>query len=302
MTPILITPKTYTQDSIETNRIFPLFDNAIEVLLQSIHNNTYSDKIMLVDDSVTIVNPEYKSQMFTEFKTKFQSHIEQSQRNKIVGLAKFLRVDIIQGCTQYIDNLYIKLGKDNIQVMEREYTYHYKLNPNLIGKKLGELDPNKSLIISSPFITGSQHNDFDLILNECSDKNIDVHVDAAWVSAAKNINLDLNHTCIKSIGFSMSKGYGLSGWNRIGLRYTIDNTTDSICIMNEYSQVPTVNVQLGNYMLDNLKPDHLWDTHEKNYIKVCNDFDLIQTDTIHVGLSNGYIHGIAPLLRYLEKE
>ena len=65
MTPILITPKTYTQDSIETNRIFPLFDNAIEVLLQAIHNNTYSDKIMLVDDSVTIVNPEYKSQMFT---------------------------------------------------------------------------------------------------------------------------------------------------------------------------------------------------------------------------------------------
>lgn len=302
MNPILITTESYTQDNIETNRIFPLFDKTIENLLKSVHNKTFIDKIMLVDDSVNIVNPEYKSMMFSEFKTKFQSHIEGSLRNKIVGLSKFSRIDIIQGCTQYIDNLYIELGKDNIQVMEREYTYHYKLNPNLIGKKLGELESNKSLIISVPFITGSQHIMYDNILAECLTKSIDVHIDAAWLSAAKKINIDLTHPCIKSIGFSMSKGYGLSGWNRIGLRYTLNNNIDSITVMNEYSQVPTINVQLGNYMLDNLKPDHLWDKHEKNYFKICNDFNLTPTDTIHVGLKNDYIHGIAPLLRYLEKE
>lgn len=300
MPKILIVPETYSSDYIETKRIFPLIDKKIEGLLERIHNKDIGKTIQLVDDSVYIVNDPYTSDMNNQFKDKFEYWMEYSRRNTLHGLENFKRKDIIMGCSQFIDNLYIKHGVENIQVLEGEYRYHHRMFPNLKFSAIGKLDPKKELIISAPFTNGSMHPKFHELLDECFEKNINIHIDGAWITAAQNIRLDLNHPSIASIGISLSKGYGLSGWNRIGVRWSNTLEQDSITLMNDYQQIHSLAVQIGIFMLDNIPVDHLWDTHEKNYYKICKDFHLHPTDTIHVGMSNQYIHGIAPLLRYLE--
>ena len=52
--------------------------------------------------------------------------------------------------------------------------------------------------------------------------------------------------------------------------------------------------------MDNLEPDHLWNHHSKNHYKICKDFDLEPTDTIHMATKDNKVLGIAPLLGYLE--
>lgn len=301
MPQILHNPLTYSSDAIQTDRIYPLIDKKIEVLLDNIHKKKFVKSFPLVDNSIDFVNDSYKSSMFDDFTNKFEYWLDYSRRNKIIGFNKFKRTDIILGCTQFIDNLYMKHGVQSIQILEGEYKYHTRLYSGLTPVRVGSLHPRKILIISAPFPNGSMHRQWDSILDECFQKNIKIHIDGAWITAAKNVNLNLHHPCIESIGISLSKGYGLSGWNRIGLRWTNDDTSDSITLMNEYHQTSTIPVQIGSYMLDNLLNDHLWNKHEANYHKICADFDLSPTDTIHVALQkNGNVCGIAPLLRFLE--
>jgi hypothetical protein len=294
-------PKAYSAEYIQTTKCKPLIDLHQERLMADIVGKqlsyddfTFLDKEYLVADA----SPELVRPIFANFKKEFQRHLEQSTLNKIVGFDSFARTDIVLGCTQYIDDLHIK---HDIQVLEDEYIYHQKLNSSVGYKTLDTLDPNKHLVISMPFShIGRTHPQMQEILDTCLARGIDVHLDGAWLTAAKNVNIDLSHPAIRSFAVSMSKGYGLSGWNRIGLRWTKDPVEDSISVMNDYIQINTYSVVIGNYFLKHTEPDHLWNTHGDNHFKICNDFGLNTSDTIHMATKDGSVLGIAPLLKYLE--
>jgi hypothetical protein len=298
---ILEVPGQYNSSFIETGRIRPLIDKKLESILADVYLTGMGSPSPFIDSSINGVNPKYSAAILDDFKRKFQQALEASKRNKLTKFDSFNRIDVCLGCTQFIDNLYVTYGAERIQVIEKEYTYHFRLNKNLQPTEVGKLDPNKILILSVPFTNGSMHPQYESILSECLDKNIEIHLDGAWITAARNINIDLSHPAIKSFGVSMSKGYGLSGWNRIGLRWTKEvDVVDTITVMNDFDQTHSFAAMIGNKFLDNIDIDHLWNTHEENYNKIANDFNLIKTDSIHVMLEDGWIRGIAPLLRYLE--
>lgn len=299
---IFVSPPAYSKEFIQTLKCRPLIDKDQEKLMYQVINKTMPyDDWTFFDDSFTSVDvdPELVRPIFSNFKRRFKNHLEQSTLNKITGFDSFDRVDICLGCAQYIDNLHLKY---DVQVLVNEYNYHTKLNPLLVPKTLETLEPNKHLIISLPFSEiGSTHPQMKEILDKCLQLNIPVHIDGAWITAAKNVNIDLSHPAIKSFAVSMSKGYGLSAWNRIGLRWTKNlEEEDSITVLNDYLQVNVYSVVIGNYFLKSLDPDHLWNTHGDNHYKICNDFGLTPTDTIHMATENGETRGIAPLLKYLE--
>ncbi|MFY8211406.1 MAG: hypothetical protein ACOVLB_01890 [Candidatus Nanopelagicus sp.] len=296
--PILKVPDSYREEHIEKKRIYPLIDKHLEAILYEFSTKGLSLPIAIIDESAFVNS--YSGSIIRDFKSKTINHITSSKRNSIQGLDSFNRVDVIQGCSQFIDDLYVMYGCDKIQILENEYKYHYRLFPNTVPKQAGLLDPNSHLILSCPFTNGSVHLQMDSILKECTVKNIKVHLDMAWLTAAKDIKIDLSNPCIESVGLSLSKGYGLSGWNRIGLRLKKQDEPDTISLMTDFLQTPSIPMLVGSYFLDRLSPDHLWDNHEANYYKICRDFNLAPTNTIHVGISNGYVHGISPLLRYLE--
>lgn len=301
MNNLFTVPSTYSSEHVQRTKCKPLIDLAQEQLMKNVIEKKldYDEFTFLTDEYlVADANPSLVRPVFANFKQQFQQHLSQSTLNSITGFDSFARVDICLGCTQYIDDLHIK---HPVQVLEDEYVYHEKLRPGISYKTVDTLEPNVPLIISIPFSSiGKTHPRMNEILDICLAKNIAVHLDGAWITAAKNIHIDLRHPAIRTFAVSMSKGYGLSGWNRIGLRWTKDPVEDSISVMNDYIQINTYSVVVGNYFLKNISPDHLWKTHGVNHFKICSDFGLIPSDTIHMATEHGQVVGIAPLLKHLE--
>jgi len=274
----------YTINYLEIDRPSPLSDKHIESLIQDVlfgkMDNDISDNV------------------YSDFKTTAHNYFNSSILNDLKGLDNFNRVDIINGCTQYIDNLYMQ---GPVQTVTGDYRYHSRLNLGYI-KDVGSLIPDIPLIIAMPFPrTGNMHDNMQELLDECKKKNIDVHVDGAWVSCCRDIVFDYNHSAIKSVAISLSKGLGL-GWNRVGLRYTREFKQDSITIMNDYRMNLRATVKIGLHFLRHLPVDYLWNKYGESYYKVCNDFDLTPTKSIYIALRNNEPVGVSPLIRYLNEQ
>jgi hypothetical protein len=137
------------------------------------------------------------------------------------------------------------------------------------------------------------------ILDECLQKEIPVHIDGAWLTCCRDIEFDVSHHAIHSIGISLSKGLGL-GWNRIGLRWTRQTSADSVTIMNDFNMNLRASVMIGLHFIRNLESDHLWNKHSEKYYKVCKDFNLTPTNSIYLALRDNEPVGVSPLIRYLE--
>lgn len=280
MNRIRIAPK-YSIDYLETERPSPLADSKIEQLIQDVMTGKLDTDI---SDAV-----------YSNFKKEMTAWVLGSKLNTITGLNSFDRVDIINGCTQFIDSIYMQ---GEVQVLKGDYKYHYRLGN--WGRTVGSLTPKIPLVIAMPFpSTGAVHNQMTEILDEAQDKGISVHVDGAWLTCCRGINFDLLHPSISSVGISLSKGLGL-GWNRIGLRWTRQTKTDSVTIMNDFNMNLRATAMIGLHFIRNLPPDYLWNSHEKNYYKVCKDFNLIPTNSIYLALREGHPVGVSPLIRYLE--
>jgi len=273
----------YTIDFLEIERPQPLSDNRIEQTIQDILNGK-------IDKTIT-------DKVYSDFKTEMQQHIVSSTLNQITGLETFNRIDIINGCTQFIDNLYIA---GPVQTLSNDYRYHQRLG-RAFFTEVGDLMPEVPLIIAMPFPQcGSKHIQMDEILDECHVKNIPVHIDGAWVTCCRDIHFDLTHYAIQSVGISLSKGLGL-GWNRIGLRWTKQYKQDSITIMNDYHMNNRVLSMIGLHFIRNFPIDYLWNTYSDLYYKICNDFNLSPTKSIYLALRDGHPVGLSPLIRYLKE-
>ena len=303
MRQILSLPKSYREDYLNFERVFPLIDAKLQDLIVAVNNQELSaaDHNFL-DASMCVINMReaVTRDLFREFKEEFQRSIENKTLNNIRGLDTASRIDICSGCTQYIDALYMRHGPNGVQVLEREYTYHKRLNPGIQFRTIESLTPKIPLIISQPFYYGTMHTSMQEILDTCVQLDIPVHIDGAWITSCKNIDTDFEHPAIASFAVSMSKGYGLSGWNRIGVRWTKESVEDSITIMNDYAQTPAENVAVGLYFLKNIEPNYLWNTHRARYNKICEDFGLTPTDSIHLAIKENHMVGVEALIRYLE--
>lgn len=202
--------------------------------------------------------------------------------NSIEGWNDFVCEDVIMGCTHYIESLIIKFGWEGFQILRPEYAYY-----GLMGKHGVEPDhllENKPLIISLPnYHYAGLRSDWQYILSECERKNIDIHIDMAWITAARNIELDVSHPCVKSFAMSMSK-YNLH-WNRVGIRWCRQRTMDSITMFNHYyDDVNSAITTCGAYMVKNIPRDYLWNTYAVEHHNLCQQLDLQPTNIVHVAL------------------
>jgi hypothetical protein len=273
---------TYSEEWLETERPQPLSDNKIESLISDVLSGKLDKDI---SDTV-----------YDNFKQEVEQWILSSPFNSLSGLETFNRKDIINGCTQFIDNLYMQ---GPVQVITGDYRYHERLGLAYV-KDVGSLIPDIPLIVAMPFPSiGAPHPDMTEILNECKVKNIAVHIDGAWITCCRDVTFDFNHEVIRSVGISLSKGLGL-GWNRIGLRWTKDSVADSISVMNDFNMNNRALAMIGLHFIRNLPVDYLWFTHGEQYYKVCRDFNLLPTKSIYLALRNGQPVGVSPLIRYLE--
>lgn len=278
------TAKTYSENYLEIERPKPLTDKKIESLIQDVLSGN--------------IEKDTSDQLYVDFQKNFKSWLDSSQLNNLKGFDSFIRSDICIGCTQFIDNLYMK---GPIQVLQNDYRYHERLGLGFV-KDVGSLIPKMPLIIAMPFPSiGAPHPNMENIINECMEKDIPIHIDGAWITCSRFIDFDFSSPAVVSVAISLSKGLGL-GWNRTAVRWTKSHDADSITIMNDFHMNNRIPIMVANHFLKNLDPDHLWKTHGDHYLKICQDFDLRPTKSIHLALRNNQPVGVSSLLRYLENE
>jgi hypothetical protein len=139
------------------------------------------------------------------------------------------------------------------------------------------------LLITIPHYTwAGVRPEWDDVLRECEQKNIDIHIDMAWITLAKNVNIDFSHPCIQSVGMSISK-YSMQ-WNRVGLRYSRQRTMDSITMFNHYYQPGTNSSQssCAACAIETIPRDYGWNTYGAHHQDICDTLDLNPTDLVHV--------------------
>lgn len=249
--------------------------------LPPISDKTLSD-LRLIVKSKPVSSPDVYSAFVDQAKHYFAS----SKRNKLFGLDQFAFVDATIGCTHFIDNLIQKYSLSGLQIFEHDYKYYQRLDPGIKFATVGKLDPQRPILIAAPFPGYLDlHIQWKQILDECLEKDIDIHIDGCWMGAATNIELDLGHPAIKSIGFSLSKSLGMH-WNRIGLRFSkINDPHDSITIQNKFSMIPECLMHNAIVAMDQVEIDYLWNTYEAKHIDICKQLYLRPSKIIYAAHS-----------------
>jgi hypothetical protein len=231
-----------------------------------------------------------------EFLHGAQQWFQSTRRNDIVGWNSFPCVDVMMGCTHFIESFVARHGWDGFQILPEDYAYYTLMGK--VGTAPGDLRANVPLIVSLPnWKYGDIRPDWDDVLKECERKNIDVHIDFAWLTVARNIKIDLSHPSIRSFGMSMSK-YNLQ-WNRIGLRWSRQRTMDSITLFNHYTvDANSTLSSVGVYMIDHIPRDYGWDTYQQRHHDCCDSLGLLPTNLIHVAhsVSRDQVLGIGRML------
>lgn len=278
------TNRQYTSDWLQHERPQPMYDGDINKL----YDRFYVD------------NPVHDSDLFHSFKDEFITWLDGHTLSNLTGYDKFTYTDICVGCTQFIDDLYQRCGPSGIQILENDYKYHWRLNPDIEYVSFDTLVPNKEMIIAMPFpYYGDVHPDMNKILDKCYDLHIPVHLDGAWISCSRDITFNFDHPAIETFAISLSKG-GMGG-NRIALRFARNRPAGAITIMNDFNMNCQSLASLGIKFMREIGPEFFWKKYEKEYYQACEDFDLTPTKAIHLAQLNGKPVGVRPVLRALKQ-
>jgi len=272
--------REYKREWLQYERQQPMYDESI--------NDFYAD--------VFRESPVHQGTLDDAFKKTFVEWLKNHKYSTFDGIDAFPVRHVIQGCTHFIDDLYQRCG--DIQTFEKDYKYHWRLNNNIKYATIDNLDSNKELLIAMPFpYYGDVHPGMYDILNKCYDLGIPVHVDSAWISCIRDIEFNFNHPAIQTFGISLSKA-GIGG-NRIGVRFARKEPEGSITIINNFNMNQQPLMYIGICFMEKFGPEYFWSKYEKKYFKVCEDFNLKPTKTVHLALDNGKPVGVRSLLRAL---
>tara|TARA_B000000557_G_scaffold262140_1_gene262362 strand:- start:1458 stop:2294 length:837 start_codon:yes stop_codon:yes gene_type:complete len=272
--------RQYTREWLQYERQQPMYDESINVFYENIFKNS----------------PVHNGTLDEVFISTFVKWLKEHKFSKFDGIDKFPVRHVIQGCTHFIDDLYQRCG--DIQTFEKDYKYHWRLNNNIEYATIDNLNPNKELLIAMPFpYYGDIHPGMYDILDKCQELNIPVHIDSAWISCIRDIDFNFDHPSIKTFAISLSKA-GIGG-NRIGVRFAREEPEGSITIINNFNMNQQPLMYIGIKFMQDFGPEYFWKKYEKKYYKVCEDFNLRPTKTIHIAMDDRKPVGVRSLLRAL---
>ena len=237
----------------------------------------------------------YKDVTLEEYADIWRNWLTYSDTKIINGLEHFGYADYTQGTSQTFDHFILKhAASKQIICLKGDFQYHACLGKNIdfmYVKNYDDLVNNlqgkglHALIISIPFSDyGCVHPDFYHILNICDMNDIPVCVDLAYWGIAKNVHLDLNYPAIQEVTCSLSKPFYALENHRVGIRFTKNYADDGISMLNEVAMQNKYSMSLGVHFMKSFSPDWNWDTYGDRYEQVCNDLDLVYTDTVIFGL------------------
>lgn len=249
-----------------------------------IPNQTIKDDIVNFKD-INI----YDDTLLDSFKENFISWIANSKNNKLFGLNNFNHIDFVHGTIQAFDSFYLKYADKRFRIFKGEFFYHQCCLKNSLRWEYtdgSDLVDDDAVIISVPFSDyGKMHPILtETFLNECDEKNIPILLDFAYYPMAKNINIDLSHSSIEMLTFSLSKAFYGMEFARVGFRLMKTHFDDGIKAFNEQQMVNRYGIAIGNHLIQNYSVDYNWEKFGEKYKTICKSMNLEETDCIMFGI------------------
>lgn len=226
----------------------------------------------------------YDYGVINKFEQSFGPWLQQHSSNSIQGLENF-EPDIAQGATQSFDSFYIKHADKHWKMFYGEYFYHTLMAVNLnkpwnFISSVNQLVHGDALVISIPFCdTGNQVDGIDTILAHCDKHSIPVLLDCAYFTIASNIKLNLDHPCIETVAFSLSKTFPVAH-ARVGMRYTRPNHKDGQKLHSKINYDNRVSAAVGLSMINTYPSDWIVNKYQEPYNRLTKLLNLTPGNSI----------------------
>jgi hypothetical protein len=237
-----------------------------------------------------------------EYEKVWREWFNYSNTKSLRGLEKFTHVDYTQGTSQTFDQFILRYSKDReIIVLNGDFQYHACLGKHVEFKYVDYPHHLESvlqgpglhaLLISAPFSDfGSIHPDFEEIMRICNVMDIPVCLDLAYWGISKHIHINLDDfPAIKEVTCSLSKPFFTLENHRVGVRFTKDYVDDGVSMLNEVKMQNNYSMALGVEYMRNFSPYYNWEKYRDLYETVCQNEELVWTDTMIFGLGDDVRH------------
>lgn len=153
-----------------------------------------------------------------------------------------------------------------------------------------QIDRDDAVVISLPFSgNGSMIPDFETLLDTCDQLGVPVLLDLAYYGISFGLDVDLSHRCITDVTCSLSKP--VNTFIRCGIRFTRALYDDRIQLLSDLGIVNRQATTVAENVMLKFSSDYIGNTYAERYNKVCNDLDLVKTNTVTLALGRENKHG-----------
>jgi len=240
----------------------------IQNLINATPKVTWSEQEIHSHTALTNFDKVDYAKLKKDFENLFVEKLSNYKLSTANGIDQFTNIDTIIGCTQYIDNLYQSHPK-NFFIFKNEFAYHKSLRLNN-EISVDDIEPNSHLLISVPQAHSCAVPEIlPVVIKLAEERNCSLHLDMAWWTITKGLNIDLSSPCVKTLATSLSKPFSLSR-NRIGIRMSRSEINDAVSIQNKKNIVPRVLLELGLSYLQQHDLDYMWKKYGTHYDLICN--------------------------------
>lgn len=230
--------------------------------------------------------PQHLNDFVHGIGTWLQAH----KYNQLLGLEQF-EADFSAGTTQSFDSFYWRYRNRRMRCLLGEYFYHIKTwtathtNWSFVTDD-DPLLPGDALVLSFPFCdTGSEPKNYSQLMLQCNQIGIPVLIDACYYTISHGICIDLQHQCIDTVAFSLSKSFPVSHL-RIGVRYTRPNVYDGQKLHNSINYNNVVSAYVGKKLIEQFSSAYIYEVYQQRQQQVCKILGLTPSNSVLFGLGN----------------
>lgn len=226
----------------------------------------------------------------TSFLSRYIEWIRSNENNSIQGLEHFPHACFTNGTTEAFDKFYCKHSTRRFRFFKGEFVYHrLSCRNNGFDWKYIEddvLDKNDVVIVSLPFSdTGNKHEDLDKLLQNCDTLDIPVLLDCAYFGICAGLEINLNHSCIKEVTFSLSKTF-YSAYLRIGMRLTRVDDDDPLFVTNKMGYVNRMSAHIGLILLNTFDSDYIYNRYRQRQLEYCEILNVEPSHCVIFGIGD----------------
>lgn len=247
------------------------FPEIKEILLKNLPYPNYFNRYNIVD----------------EYRCVFKNWIQSGTTSHIIGLDEFPYVYVINGVSQYINDL-PKLEKRTIVLHEKEYNAYHKIlklyNHSVrIEKSYKNMDKgltDEVIILSYPVsLNGNKDIDAEYLIQNSSTPII---LDGVFLGS-NLFNVSMNLSNVEAFLFSFSKVFGLA-YNRIGIIFS-KKQIEEYDLYHVYGYHNLFSAQIAIEIMKSYNLDYFTTKYKCVYEKACEQKNVDFGDCILVGKS-----------------